>query len=92
MRVEDKLVGRKEQTTHGAFDALGPRGVVSRRQERPSATPGALVVHGKREVVGQTWGSVVAEEALAETLGLATCDHPTASRRNRHGSGPPEDL
>jgi len=60
VRVEYELVGREEQTTHSATDALGPGRVVAGRQERATATPRALVVHRERKVVGQPGRRVVA--------------------------------
>lgn len=52
VRVEYELIRGEKQPAHGAFDALRPGGVVARRKEGPAAAPGALVVHGEREVVG----------------------------------------
>lgn len=52
VRVEDELVRREEEAAVGALYALGPGAVVTRRKERASATPRALVVHREREVLG----------------------------------------
>lgn len=54
MRVEDELVRREEQAAVRALDALGARAVVPSRQEGATTTPGALVMHGEREVLRQS--------------------------------------
>jgi len=92
VRVEYELVGREEQSAHGATDALGPRRVVPGRQERAAAAPRALVVHREREVVGQPGRRVVAQERVAQPLGLAPGDHAAPARRHRHGARPAQHL
>ena len=63
--MEDKLVGREEDSAQVALDALCPGGVIPRRDELSPAAPGALVKHLEGEVVGQLRGRVVSQEALA---------------------------
>lgn len=42
------------EPTDGAFDALGPRGVVPCRQEGTLAAPSTFMVHGERKVFRQS--------------------------------------
>lgn len=86
MRVEYKLVGRKEQTAHRTSDALGPGRVVSRRQERAAAAPGALVMHRERKVLRQSRRRVVAQERVAQPFGLTPGNHTAPAGRHRHGA------
>ena len=88
--VEYEFVGGEEEATEGAFDALGSRRVISRRQESPATPPSTLMMYGERKVLGQTRRRVVPQEGLAEALGLSACDHAAASGRYWHGAGPSE--
>ena len=44
MRVEHKLVGGEEYTAVMTFDTFGSRGIVSRGNELPAASPSAFVI------------------------------------------------
>ena len=90
--MEDELIRREERRAQGALDALGAGRVVPGRVELTLAAPGALMENLKREVIGQLWRRVVAQEALAESLGLAFGDHAAASAGDGHGSRPTKDL
>jgi len=86
VRVENELVGGEEEAAEGALDALGSGGVVARRQKEAAAAPGALVVHGEREVVREAGRRVVPQEGLAQALGFPPRDHAAPPRRHRHGA------
>lgn len=55
MGMEDEFVRGEEEAAVAALDALCAGTVVPGRQECASAAPGALVVHGEREVLGQSF-------------------------------------
>ena len=80
------LVGREEDGTEGALDALCSGGVVPPRYELAPATPGAVVQDLEGEIIRESRGGVVAQETLAESLGLPPGDHPAPPNTGKHWS------
>lgn len=92
MRMENELVGREEQATVEALDALGTRRVVARGHEGATTTPSALMDHREGEIFGQPRRSVIAQKGLAEPLGFPSGDHATPSAADGHCPSSTQDL